>query len=522
MKAITRFRAVVVATAALLAPLAAQDSLQLKDGRFVLGPTMTRKADGVVVHYKYGDVFVANDLIREVSASKSDVPNQNQDRVPKDSEEKLAAGYVRFEGNWVKPEQRDKTLAARRYDRAKKIKAAQARREWRNREKLETANFRFEYTIDPEVVKGYAELMETYYRTFTKEWGISKPSKEGKLTVCFYHDHETFSQVSGAGGGVIGYYRFMDPKELDFFYDRKDERLTIDVMFHETNHYLTHLIDLKFGYPPWINESLAEYYGASEWDAKNKKMVVGALQDGRLAVIQSFIMDDKWQKLSELIALKHGEFNADHYAWGWSFVHFLLSTPKYASRFKSFYKSLASDPSVRRVHWQADMKTVEPEEVEKALKRYLSVSDLSALEKEWHDYVKGLRQSSPRGLAEAGQLYFQKGMVLKATRYFSTAIEKGYDTASTYEWLARCHSSKGKKDDAIAALKKAIEKDPLEGSLYLALARTQAPLMSEADEETRKLCKLAFEVSPDDPSLWLFGFFDEKLAKEIEEEFAGG
>ena len=50
----------------------------------------------------------------------------------------------------------------------------------------------------------------------------------------------------------------MNPIELNFYFDRNDRALTFDVMFHETNHYLTHLLDHEFNYPLWINESLAE------------------------------------------------------------------------------------------------------------------------------------------------------------------------------------------------------------------------------------------------------------------------
>lgn len=506
------FAAVAVASA----PSSAQDSVALTDGRFVFGPPMTRKPEGVVVHYGAGDVLIPKEMVKEASTSKTE--GLPEEAPPPGSEEKIKAGFVRFEGNWIKPEQRDKTIEARRAARAKKIKEAKDRREWRNRGKYETQNFRFEYTIDPDVVKRYAELMETYFKVFTKEWGISKPPKEGKMLVCFYHDRETFEQVGGAGGGVIGYYRFRDPRELNFFYDRLDERLTIDVMFHETNHYLTHLIDLKFGYPPWINESLAEYYGASEWDAKTKSMKTGALQDGRLAVLQGKIFDGEWQKLEGLMDLKHGEFNADHYAWGWSFVHYLLSTPKYASKFKAFYKSLASDPQIKRVDFGGGMKTVEGAEVKAAFKRYVGVKDLGALEKEWHDYVKGLQQSSPRGYAEAGDLYYGQGLYLKATRYYQTAIEKGHATASTYYGLARCHRRKSKTDEAAEALKKAIEKDPLNGTFYVELAETNGLRSGEEpSEEAVKLCKLALEVDPDNSDVYFALWRFDALRKLLDE-----
>src|SRR5688500_12493908 len=112
-------------------------------------------------------------------------------------------------------------------------------------------------------------------------------------------------------------------------------------MLHETNHYLTYLIDPDFRYPLWINESLAEYYGASRWDPASKKMTVGLLQEGRLAAIQDDILAGKWQGLEALFRLEQDAFTADHYAWGWSFVHFLLENEKYASKFKTFYVALA-------------------------------------------------------------------------------------------------------------------------------------------------------------------------------------
>ena len=46
------------------------------------------------------------------------------------------------------------------------------------------------------------------------------------------------------------------------------------------------IIEAIQSYLKHLNESLAEYYGASSWDPKAKKMTIGGLQEGRLAVIQ--------------------------------------------------------------------------------------------------------------------------------------------------------------------------------------------------------------------------------------------
>jgi hypothetical protein len=89
------------------------------------------------------------------------------------------------------------------------------------------------------------DLMETYYSVFTKQFGVARPPKE-KLKVCFYHDYETFLEVSGAPYGVLAYYRFVQPRELNFYYDRLRPDETTAIMFHEAQHYLSHLLDLKF------------------------------------------------------------------------------------------------------------------------------------------------------------------------------------------------------------------------------------------------------------------------------------
>ena len=114
------------------------------------------------------------------------------------------------------------------------------------------------------------DLFETYFKIFAKEWGV-KRGRLGKLKVCFYHDEDYFRQVSGAGYGVLGYFRFVDPIELNVYNIRNDKQETLSVIFHEVNHYLVYLIDPKFDYSPWVNEGLAEYYGSSKWDPVKTK-----------------------------------------------------------------------------------------------------------------------------------------------------------------------------------------------------------------------------------------------------------
>ncbi len=63
------------------------------------------------------------------------------------------------------------------------------------------------------------ELMEAYFTQFVKDWRIQVPKGLGKLKVCLYSNYDDMVQIGGAGGGVLGYFRFVPPLELNFFHD---------------------------------------------------------------------------------------------------------------------------------------------------------------------------------------------------------------------------------------------------------------------------------------------------------------
>src|SRR5690606_28159079 len=110
------------------------------------------------------------------------------------------------------------------------------------------------------------------------------------------------------------------------------------------------------------------------------KMTVGNIQEGRLTVVQDAIAGGDWQDLEQLIRLEHGQFNAIHYAWGWSFVHFLMQSKKYERPFKKFYLGLARDPVIKRTDSAWGMKTVEADEQIRVLLATLKVKDLKSLQ----------------------------------------------------------------------------------------------------------------------------------------------
>ena len=487
------------------APFASADMLMLKDGRSIEGVKIEKGDGAYTVHYKNGDVRIPEGLVRDclVEGEGGYEPRNDEEKA------KIAQGLVPFEGKWMKKAERDALVAKRLAEKKKRIEDAKAHREWRHRWMTKGTNFDFEYTIPPEIFESYKNLMETYYTVFTKKWNIQRPPKVGRLKVCFYHDYDSFLQVSGGGYGVLAYYRFMPPRELNFFYDRVAPEFTTAVMFHEANHYLTHLIDLDFDYPHCINEAFAEYYGGSKWDPVKKEMTTGGLQEGRLTEVQTDIQGGEMRSLDKYLT---DQLGYEDYTWGWSFVHFMMETPKYASKFQKFYVGLAKGKDVERVPSQGTMRTVQGPEILRVFKKYMGVDDIPALEKEWYEYIKGLKLTTSRGYEEAGFAALGTGQRIKAKRFFKMAVDKGSTNPQLYERYADVLRSEDHVDEAIPLLKKGIELDPLSASLYLSLGKAlRASSRDEDKTEGERMLKLARELDPDNVDLEIL--FDEAMQK---------
>ncbi len=494
-------RRVIFATAVMLlaAGPARADVVILHDGRIIDGPKMERVGTGVKVHFENGDVVIPSRLV-ETAILEGDagfVP-----RTPEEKE-KAAQGLVRYEGKWMKPQKRRQLVAKRLAQKRAYLEEIRGHQEWRNRWKKKTKHFLFEYTVPPHIADYYAGLMDAYFREFGKIWRITKPKGYYPLKVCFYTSYEKFLQISGAGYGVQGYFKFVKPLELNFYYNRLDPRYTEKVLFHEVNHYLQMLINVDFSMPHFPGESLAEYYGASVYDARRKKLTVGLIQEGRLSTVKTDIAAGKRWELEKLVSAPRGTYA--HYNWGWTLVHFLMTEKKYRKKFESFVMALANGRDVRRVPMGfGNLKTVEGPEVWKTFRKYLGLRNDAAvrkLQKAWYDYIdRKLQITSARGLEQAAFDAARTGRPIRAKRLYQEAIDKGTDNPLTYHRFADLVLRDGDRKKAIALWKKAIELDPLTAEFYASLGEA----LHDDDatrEEGKRLLKLALELDPDD--IWL-------------------
>lgn len=471
------------------------DMLLLEDGRVIERPKMEQVEKGVKVHFENGEILVPAEKI--VSAILENAPPYE----PKTPEEKakMDKGLVPFEGKWVKPAKRDKLIQKLIAERKAMMAEIKKHTLWRNKWTEKSKHFEFEYTVPPNIGAYYRDLMEAYYKAFAKDWKVGQPKDLGKLKVCFYINREDFQQIGGAGGRALAYFRFVKPLELNFFYDRLDPALTEQVMYHEANHYLQYLLNPEFNMPHFPSEALAEYYGASVFDPKTKKLVTGQVLEGRLTEIQLDVLNGEMMGLEKMLTKEMYE----HYTWGWSLAHFLMNDKRYRKKFERFVKELASGKGVSHVPYNYGLKTVKMPQVWEHFKKTLGCSSpqkVLDLEKEWHEYVKqGLKVVTARGLEKAGTRAMHAGRDIRAKRLFKEAIDKGTDSAMAYHYYAKLLGRKGGRDEALKYHRKAIELAPLESSLYVSLAR--ALRFGDDKEEGKRLLQLALELDPDNPYL---------------------
>ncbi len=507
-----RFRAALLPL--LVLALAAQgDMLALQDGRFVEGRPIERVEGGYKVKYENGEIFLPDTMVRDCYLEK------DGEFEPRTDEEKakFAKGLVPWGGTWVSKQYRDKKRQEALDRRKREIEQQKARQEWRNHVTVTTRKFVFKHTLPDDVFQELQDLFEVYYDFFTDYWGVRPSAKFGKPVIHIYHDEAYFHERSGAPEGVVGWY-YPLTHELHFFYDRNRHRFTVDVMFHEGNHMLTHMIDEKVLYPAWLNEGMAEYFGASRWDPATKKMSVGHLQSARLAVMEDEIEDGKWQELEPLMRAQR--ITAKEYSWAWSFCHFVLSNEKYEKAFRKFYLALGRSSSVEKTTIMLAYKVIEPDEVIEALKRHLRIKDLKVLEQEWHAYVKDNLTARQKDLdyGMAAWIMTLYGENVKAKRLFRKALEKGSDDAWVHYGYAELRQAE-KPEIALKHATRAAELDPLHARAWALRGRC---LFADDQAEGLRLLRLGEELDPGDGVIryWVDIAVDKAKRKTEEEQKA--
>ncbi len=229
----------------------------------------------------------------------------------------------------------------------------------------------------------YGSRLEAAYRHYAetfKEHFVENP-KRPKPRVAVFNTREAYLTygeltLSGRQEWTLGYFHPLF-KELLLFED-VDIDATLQTLYHEAFHDFMNQIAPRT--PFWFNEGIAEYMGGLkiEVSKKDAKVVEKAkILDGRLRGLRGAL--PLALPFKDIMLQTPGQFYAGpvsfKYAQAWSMVHFFFETPAHRPRIESYLRALVKGGSSQA-----------------AYEAGFGDAPMDALQKEWLEYVKGMKR----------------------------------------------------------------------------------------------------------------------------------
>jgi tetratricopeptide (TPR) repeat protein len=248
----------------------------------------------------------------------------------------------------------------------------QARGAWRS---VRTNNLFVVGNADGETLKQVAVWLEFFHAAFGRLVSRSVFDSSSPTTVIVFRDEASFIPFKplyqGRPQNVAGY--FQSGEDVNYIAIALDEgeRLPFSTAFHEYVHL--HLKDNLPGAPLWLNEGLAELYGALQFS--RGEALLGAL----IPQYAYLLRGQELLPLSTLFAIDNASphYNEQSksgifYAQSWAVTHFLMfgADGGRQQQFKQFLQQISQG-----------------ETSEKALERAFGTS-VEVIEKEFRDYVR--------------------------------------------------------------------------------------------------------------------------------------
>ena len=475
----------LLVTLTLLAGLATElmafDRVLLKDGRVISGKLIESEDAGyLMLRLPGADIPIDMDVVDRTYVEDM------EDYVPKNSKEAkyMKQGKVLFEGSWMSRTRREQALRKRADADKAAIDKLRSEQKWKNHKKVSTRHFDIFSNCTDEILDNYVRLIEQFYDVFVDYWNIKLAPSEGKSKMKFflYRTSEDFHEVTGTRQGVGGYFSFPD-RELQLYDDMQNPEETLDTLQHETNHLLTYLINTKFAYPRWMNEGMAEYFGAAQID-ENNNITLGGLQYMRIASLRSDMANDRVKPMRDVLLATPGEYGFRHYAYGWSFVHFLMESEEYGKAFRTFFKNVHKNNEIEVTNVSySNVKgsLAEPnlnsviEVLEKTLGK--SVEELELEMQQFGEQAYG--ELNGYGYYRAARMSKREKLdddehIVNAMEYYQKAVDQGYDNANCFREYAEMLRKGGIVEGNYTAIvkepnpelaytmaKRAIELDPI-------------------------------------------------------------
>ncbi|MBI1853191.1 MAG: DUF1570 domain-containing protein [Planctomycetes bacterium] len=447
-----------IVVALCIAPNARAARVVIKDGRELEGTVKTTDS-GVVLTLAGVDIPIPRADVATIFDDDAYVPQTDEEK------KWLEKGYVRYEGRWVPPSQRDRALEDKRRAKEERLAEFKKHLHWDPPWEKKTPLFAIRTNTSPEKLDHYVELIEAFYKEFNQDFSItiSQAQAKKKIPIHIYNSEEMFRQQTGEGGAVVGV--FMPEKEALHLYEMaEDPAETQAVLFHEGTHMLVYLGNPKFRFSTWFNEGIAEYYGTTTFS--KGKIIAGALSESRLIELKEAMDAKKTVKLEDLLLMGQESFESMHYAEAWSLIYYLMNS-KYKAGLRQYYRALSGSQGVKydTLYGGPTGTTfvVKDKDQIDYFKRFVGVRDLAALETDWKAYVNGLLPKiGARGWLERGVSQMEADKYADAEKSLSKAIDMGSTDPRTWWHRAMARLAQQNTGDAIADVEHVVVLTPLD------------------------------------------------------------
>jgi tetratricopeptide (TPR) repeat protein len=279
---------------------------------------------------------------------------------------------------------------------------------------------------------------------------------------------------------LAGY--FMSGPDVNLFVINAGSGRTFNTLFHEYTHFVLHR-SIGGPIPDWVDEGLAEFYGAFEIDDRKRRALIGLITP-RYGVLRDAVLLPVRKMITSEGAAEYMRDENDvqrFYAQSWALVHYLVIGHAGAreGQLNRYLAGLAAGKSSEGAF--EDAFGVTPEKLQDELRAYLS--GLTILAKAVplpEGDLAGSVTTEPMFEWEAlrlqGDLSRRLGRFAEADKALSAAQAAAPTNTDVLEALGALRSSQDRPDEAIAILEPIAAQRPrgFVAQFYLASALADA------------------------------------------------
>lgn len=194
---------------------------------------------------------------------------------------------------------------------------------------------------DEQTLRDYTAKLEKFDAFLRRVTGTASDASPTRVTIYLLSGPGELSQVMPKRPFTLAGFYYSSPDGIYAFADRSgDPRgwyAASDVIFHE---YVHHFFAQYFPgyYPRWVNEGLADYYGATKFD--HGKIQVGVASPERYVPLRR----NPWMPIRELITRRASITDAPDaemfYPESWLAVHYLLRDPARKGQLSAYVEAV--------------------------------------------------------------------------------------------------------------------------------------------------------------------------------------